>query len=54
MKRLQFCLVVVAVLALSFSALAQVQFSQFSGTVLDPSGAGVPNAKVTVTHASTG
>lgn len=53
MKRLQFCLVVVAVLALSMSAFAQVQFGQFSGTVLDPSGAAVANAKVTITGSAT-
>lgn len=53
MKRLQFCLVVFAVLALSFSAFAQVQFGQFAGTVTDPSGAAIGNAKVTVTNAAT-
>src|ERR1019366_1650841 len=49
MKRLQFCLVVFAVLALTFSAFAQVQNGQFTGTVLDPTGAAVAGAKVTVT-----
>ncbi len=53
MKRLQFCLAVFAVLALSFSAFAQVQNGQFSGTVTDPSGAAIANAKVTVRSAST-
>ena len=53
MKRLQFCLVVFAVLALTYSAFAQVQNGQFAGTVTDPSGAAVPNAKVTVTEAAT-
>jgi hypothetical protein len=53
MKRLQFCLVVFAVLALSFSAMAQVQFGQFAGTVTDPTGAAIANAKVTVTNAAT-
>ncbi len=53
MKRLQFCLAVFAVLALSFSAFAQVQNGQFSGTVTDPSGAAIANAKVTVKRAST-
>src|SRR5271155_2780439 len=50
MKRLQFCLVVFAVLALSFSAFAQVQFSQITGTVVDPTGAAIANAKVAVTN----
>src|ERR1035438_1151936 len=53
MKRLQFCLAVFAVLALSFSAFAQVQNGQLAGTVTDPTGAAVANAKVTVKNAST-
>ena len=53
MKRLQFCLAVFAVLALTFSAFAQVQFGQFTGTVLDPTAAAVANAKVTVTNPAT-
>jgi Carboxypeptidase regulatory-like domain/TonB dependent receptor len=53
MKRLQFCLVVFAVLALTFSAFAQVQFGQFTGTVTDPTGAAIANAKVTVTNPAT-
>jgi hypothetical protein len=53
MKRLQFCLVGFAVLAVSFSAFAQVQFGQLTGTVLDPSGAAVANAKVVVTNPAT-
>src|SRR5713101_2930530 len=50
MKRLQFCLAVFAVLALTFSAFAQVQNGQFTGTVTDPTGAAIANAKVTVTN----
>jgi hypothetical protein len=53
MKRLQFCLVVFAVLALTFSAVAQVSNGQFSGTVLDPTGAAVSGAKITVTNQGT-
>src|SRR6266404_4978185 len=53
MKRLQFCLAVFAVLALTFSAFAQVQNGQFTGTVTDPTGAAVANAKVTVTNPET-
>ncbi len=48
MRRLQFCLVVFAMLALTFSAFAQVQNGQFAGTVTDPSGASIANAKITV------
>src|SRR6266446_1586391 len=53
MKRLQFCLAVFAVLALTFSAFAQVQFGQFTGTVSDPTVAAIANAKVTVTNPAT-
>src|ERR1700681_2048173 len=53
MKRLQFCLAVFAVLALTFSALAQVQNGQFTGTVTDPTGAAIANAKVTVSNPAT-
>ncbi len=52
MKRLQFCLAVFAVLALTFSAFAQVQNGQFTGTVTDPTGAAIANAKVTVSNPS--
>src|SRR3984893_11742610 len=54
MKRLQFCLVVFAVLALTFSAFAQVQNGQFEGVVTDPTGAAIANAKVTVSNSATG
>jgi outer membrane receptor protein involved in Fe transport len=53
MKRLQFCLAVFAVLALTLSAFAQVQFSQFTGTVIDQTGAAIANAKVTATNPAT-
>src|SRR5882757_7810713 len=53
MRRLQFCLAVFAVLALTISAFAQVQNGQITGTVTDPTGAAVPNAKVTVTNTAT-
>ncbi len=53
MKRLQFCLAVFAVLALTFSAFAQVQNGQFTGTVTDPTGAAIANAKVTVSNPAT-
>jgi Carboxypeptidase regulatory-like domain/TonB dependent receptor len=54
MKRLQFCLAVFAVLFLALSAFAQVQNGQFEGTVTDPTGAAIANAKVTVSNAATG
>src|SRR5438128_4397286 len=52
MKKLQFCLVFLSLL-LAFSAVAQVQNGQFTGVVTDPSGAAIPNAKVTVINPST-
>jgi len=53
MRRLQFCLVAFALLALTCSAFAQVQNGQFDGTVTDPTGAAIANAKVTVSNAAT-
>ena len=53
MKRLQFCLAIFAVLALSFCAFAQVQNSEFVGTVTDQTGAAITNAKVTVMNPAT-
>src|SRR5690348_13276126 len=38
----------------TFSLPAQVQNGQFAGTVLDQSGAAVPNAKITVKNQATG
>src|ERR1035437_2925573 len=54
MRKLQFCRTVFAVLALPFSAFAQVENGQFSGTVLDPTVAAVAGAKITVTNPATG
>src|ERR1700692_561105 len=54
MKRLQFCLAVFAVFFLAIGAFAQVQNGQFEGTITDPSGASIANAKVTVSSGSTG
>jgi hypothetical protein len=54
MKTLQFCLVSFCVALLTVGAVAQVQNGQFTGTVTDPSGAAIPNAKVTVTNLGTG
>src|SRR3954467_15388393 len=54
MRRLQFCLAVFALLALTCSGFAQVQNGQLTGTVTDPTGAAIANAKVTVTNPATG
>src|ERR1700731_3534946 len=53
MKRLQCCLAVFFVLTLTSTAFAQVQNSQFTGTVSDPTGAAIANAKITVTNPAT-
>ena len=53
MKKLQFCLVYFSLLVLVLGAAAQVQNGQFTGTVTDPSGAAIANAKVTVTNMGT-
>src|SRR6266436_4881883 len=53
MKRLQFCLISLSILALSLGAFAQIQNGQFTGTVTDPSGAAIANANITVTNVGT-
>src|SRR2546427_164205 len=53
MKKLQFCLALLSLLVLALGAFAQVQNGQFNGTVTDPSGAAIGNAKVTVTNLGT-
>jgi len=53
MTKLRFCLVVLAIVVLTISALAQVQNGQFTGIVTDPSGAAISNAKVTVLNTAT-
>src|ERR671935_2411272 len=50
----RFFLVLCTALALTVTLSAQVQNGQFQGTVLDQSGAAVPNAKVTATNEGTG
>jgi hypothetical protein len=46
--------VLVFCLTLCGTLLAQTQVAQVSGTVLDPTGAAVPGAKVTITNVNTG
>jgi Carboxypeptidase regulatory-like domain/TonB dependent receptor len=53
MNKLRFCLVCFSLLVLILGAAAQVQNGQFTGTVADPSGAAIANAKVTVTNMGT-
>ncbi len=53
MKKLQFCLVLLSLLVFSISMTAQIQNGQVQGTVTDPQGAAIANAKVTVTNPGT-
>ena len=53
MNKLRFCLVYFSLLVLVLGAAAQVQNGTFTGTVADPSGAAIANARVTVTNMGT-
>src|SRR5256885_536550 len=53
MTKSRICLISLIVMLCTLTALAQVQNGQFAGTVTDPSGAAVPNAKVTITNQAT-
>ena len=53
MKKLQALLISLCILSFAFTAVAQVQNGQFAGIVTDPSGAALPNAKLTVTNLGT-
>src|SRR5215472_5155606 len=53
MTKLRFCLISLFVLLFALAAIAQIQNGQFTGNVTDPSGAAVPNAKVTITNQAT-
>jgi outer membrane receptor protein involved in Fe transport len=53
MKKLQFCLVFFSLFVLVLSATAQVQNGQFTGTITDPSGASIANAKVSAVNLAT-
>jgi outer membrane receptor protein involved in Fe transport len=53
MKKLQFCLVLLSLLMFSVSMTAQIQNGQVQGTVTDPQGAAISNARVTVTNPGT-
>ena len=50
MKKWQILLVVMSVLVLLLSAAAQVENGQITGNVLDPTGAAIANAKVTIVN----
>ncbi len=53
MTKLRFCSISLCILLFALSAVAQIQNGQLTGTVTDPSGAAVPNAKVTITNQAT-
>ena len=50
----RFSFLVLVVLALAVTLPAQQENGQFQGTILDQSGAAVPNATVTATNQATG
>ena len=52
LARFSFCVLIV--LALAVTLPAQVENGQYQGTILDQSGAAVPNATVTATNQATG
>ena len=54
MTKMRFCLVSLCILLFTLTLAAQVQNGQFAGTVTDPSGAAVANAKITVANQATG
>jgi len=54
MTKSRFFLTSLFVLLFALASMAQIQNGQFAGIVTDPSGAAVPNAKVTVTNQNTG
>src|SRR3981081_4303747 len=53
MTRLRCSFVVLFTLLLSLGAIAQIQNGQLTGDITDPSGAAIPNAKVTVKNQAT-
>jgi hypothetical protein len=53
MTKLRFVLVSLCVVLLALTAVAQIQNGVFTGTVADPSGAAVANAKVTIANQAT-
>src|SRR6185436_1432594 len=44
----------IGLLAISVAAFAQIGRGTLTGTISDPSGAGIPNAALTLTHSDTG
>ena len=54
MTKLRLCLISLCILTFALSAMAQIQNGQFTGSVTDPSGAAVANAKITISNTATG
>jgi outer membrane receptor protein involved in Fe transport len=53
MTKLRFCLVTFCIVTLALAAMAQVENSQITGTVTDPSNAAVAGATVTISNRAT-
>jgi hypothetical protein len=53
MRKLCLCVVSCCFLMFAFTAVGQVQNGQFQGTVIDPTGAAIAGAKVTITNTGT-
>jgi len=53
MTKLRFSLISLCIVMFALTSMAQIQNGQFAGTITDPSGAAVANAKVTITSQAT-
>jgi len=54
MIKFRSCLISLLVVLCALAAMAQIQNGQLTGSVTDPSGAAVANAKITISNAATG
>ena len=54
MTKFRCCLITLCVVTFALTAIAQIQNGQVAGSVTDPSGAAVANAKITISNQATG